>query len=235
MNRPTASALLCPRRPALRTLLLVAAAVAAGAAFAPRAENLSDHSPAPDPFRNLAVVGERELAAARGGLELGGLSLEFGADVRTYVDGSLALQTLVNMVDDRLVSHTISHIAPETAATNTAATGGGATNATTASTETNNTGMGPSAATAPGKVATTVNLAGLPSGSRVVLSNSSGITAVVHQVTRERIVSALVNTANNRVLQQKLNVNVTIHNFRQYQQAVRDALLNSQLGRSVMR
>jgi hypothetical protein len=232
---PTASALLRPRRPALRTLLLVAAAMASGAAFAPRAENLSAHSPASDPFRNLAVVDERELAAARGGLELGGLSLEFGADVRTYVDGSLALQTLVNMVDDRLVSHTISHIAPETAVTNTATdTGASANAATTASTEANNTGAA-SAPTAPGKVAATVNLAGLPNGSRVVLSNSSGITAVVHQVTRERILSALVNTANNRVLQQKLNVNVTIHNFRQYQQAVRDALLNSQLGRSVTR
>ncbi|HEX7852225.1 MAG TPA: hypothetical protein VF503_00855 [Sphingobium sp.] len=45
---------------------------------------------------HLVAMSDDELAAAHGGFDWGGMSITFGADIRTFIDGQLALQTLVN-------------------------------------------------------------------------------------------------------------------------------------------
>jgi len=45
---------------------------------------------------HLVELTDQEMADARGGFEWGGMSITFGADMKTYIDGQLALQTLVS-------------------------------------------------------------------------------------------------------------------------------------------
>jgi hypothetical protein len=45
---------------------------------------------------HLVAMSDEELAAAHGGFDWGGMSITFGADIRTFINGQLALQTLVN-------------------------------------------------------------------------------------------------------------------------------------------
>jgi len=46
------------------------------------------------------VVSDQELSELRGGFVWSGLDINFGADIRTYVDGNLVLQTVLNWTDD---------------------------------------------------------------------------------------------------------------------------------------
>ena len=45
------------------------------------------------------VVSDEELNELRGGFVWSGLDINFGADIRTYVDGNLVLQTVLNWTD----------------------------------------------------------------------------------------------------------------------------------------
>ena len=46
------------------------------------------------------LVSEDELDELRGGFAWSGLDINFGADIRTYVDGNLVLQTVLNWTDN---------------------------------------------------------------------------------------------------------------------------------------
>lgn len=50
----------------------------------------------PARMARLAIVPDADLANLHGGFDWGGMSITFGADIRTYLNGELALQTLVN-------------------------------------------------------------------------------------------------------------------------------------------
>lgn len=51
---------------------------------------------AEDPLASARPMTEEELAEARGGFEIAGLIISLGANLRTYLNGELALQTLFN-------------------------------------------------------------------------------------------------------------------------------------------
>jgi hypothetical protein len=71
-----------------------------------------------------------------------------------------------------------------------------------------------------------VDLGVLAQANGVVVNDSKGFTAVLHDITQERFVSAIVNTALGRQIDHEVNLNVTIHNFKQFQQAARKTLTN---------
>lgn len=151
------------------------------------------------------VLEEAQLAALRGGFSLRGLEMEFGASLRSFRDGRLLMETLVNITDQG--TRTTTHI-PH--------------GLDTVSTGTD---------TAPGATTSGVNLGGLADAGRVVVNDPRGVTAAVHQVTRQRILSVLVGRANDTALRQEAQVDVTVRNFSQFQQSVRQAMINRHLGR----
>lgn len=149
------------------------------------------------------VLDEAQLAALRGGFSLHGLEMEFGASLRSFRDGHLLMETLVNVTDQG--TRTTTRIPHGLDPINT----------------------GADAASG----ASGIDLAGLADAGRVVVNDPRGMTAAVHQVTRQRILSVLVSRANDTALRQEAQVDVTVRNFSQFQQSVRQALINSHLGR----
>lgn len=85
-----------------------------------------------------------------------------------------------------------------------------------------------------GTNAGTLNFGGAsPSGiggqAGVVLEDPSGLTTAIHSVTQEQILGAVFTTASNQQIRQEINVQVTIANFGQFQDAARTALFNGRL------
>ncbi|HEX7819435.1 MAG TPA: hypothetical protein VF463_02320 [Sphingobium sp.] len=85
-------------RPLSHRIALAMAAALIGAAAPPFQGDASDAPAFADTGKGLHLVAmsDDELSAAHGGFDWGGMSITFGADIRTFIDGQLALQTLVN-------------------------------------------------------------------------------------------------------------------------------------------
>jgi hypothetical protein len=58
----------------------------------------------PDPFAGLPVMELHELDQRRGGFEFQGLQFEFGANLRTFIDGVLALESVINIAKDGVIT-----------------------------------------------------------------------------------------------------------------------------------
>ncbi len=162
-------------------------------------------------FAGLAVVGDTELAALRGGFSLQGMQFEFGVNARTYVDGQLALETVFTLTDDSgpsIQSLPLSGTPDGTLAMNSGA---------------------------PGTLSGNMDLSALAGANGLVLTDSKGTTGILHQVNRDQILSVLINSADGRVIQQEFDINVTVGGFKQFQQAVGSALLNSRIADAVNR
>lgn len=193
------------------TLALMASAAAAGhnAGLAADAGN----GPAPrelaydQPFDALPTAGPDELAALRGGMRAGGLDLMFAANVRTLVNGALVLESAVNLTPG---GTTVTQ-------SNMPGTGVDATTLSFVSGQ----GAQPQALPA--------GLSGLAGQMGVVVEDSSGITTALHSVTREQILSVVLTSASDQQIRQEINVDVTIANFGEFQNAARSALLSGRL------
>lgn len=74
-----------------------------------------------------------------------------------------------------------------------------------------------------------VNPSGLTGQAGVVVEDPSGLTTALHSVTREQILGVLFTTASNQQIRQEINVEVTIANFGNFQDAARTALFNGRL------
>ncbi|WP_125179746.1 hypothetical protein [Thiohalobacter thiocyanaticus] len=135
-------------------------------------------SQAAEPFP-AQVLEDAQLAALRGGFSLRGLEMEFGASLRSFQDGRLLMETLVNVTDQGTrTTRTIPHAVDALAA-------------------------GPGAAAPAGTADPSgIDLGGLGDAGRVTVSDARGITAAVHQVTRQRILSVLVSRATDTALRQ---------------------------------
>lgn len=101
----------------IRGVLIMLAMAFGGIALAgaelpaqPVASEAAD-APAPAPrtdrLAHMTPLSDSELAEARGGFDWGGMNISFGADVQTYLDGQLALRTLVNWSASGATTQTI--------------------------------------------------------------------------------------------------------------------------------
>ncbi len=165
-------------------------------------------------FSALAVINETELGAMRGGFTLGGLDVEFGANMRTFIDGTLALESVVALTESGPV---VQQVTP---------TGGAAVP--------NTAGMSlifadGSSATLKDATPSNVDLTALAGAHGIVLNDRKGFTTVLHRVNKDQILSVLINTASGRAIRNDLELTVTLTNFTQSQQAARSALLNGRL------
>lgn len=60
------------------------------------------------PLPHMTAMTDAEMAAAHGGFDWGGMNITFGADVQTYLNGQLALQTVVNWTANGATTQTIA-------------------------------------------------------------------------------------------------------------------------------
>lgn len=160
-----------------------------------------------DVFSEIAVISDNELGGIRGGFRVGGLDINIGAIVRTFIDGRLALQSQLTVANNGSFKNTITSPASL-----------GIPGAIVIS----KNGAGPSlqAVTPKG-----VNLNGLEGSEGIVINDSRGFTAVLQNISKDRILNTIVNQSSGRKIQHKVDVDVTIKNFSQLQRATRRAML----------
>lgn len=53
----------------------------------------------------------------------------------------------------------------------------------------------------------------------VVINDTNGLTQVMHDLTRNRVVSAIFNQASQRQIRQEIDIDITVSNFREVQRA----------------
>lgn len=208
-------------------------------------------------FAACEILDHDELAARRGGFEFAGLKFEFGANIRSYFDNRLVLESMINFTSDGATRQQITELPSSVALTGVApstsspssSTSAAATPQTPAAVRSNEAAVSmvePSAlaATTPASVQSnavaaqtpaTVDLSGLRDAVGVSVNDYKGYTAALHQVTRERITGLIINTASGRDLRQELEVRVDVANFRQFQQSARQNLINSRLGTTALK
>lgn len=163
-------------------------------------------------FAGLTVIKENVLGTMRGGFRVGGLDIGIGANVRTLFDGQVALESLITLTESGLVSRPVG-------ANGETATRPGLTII----------GSGGSQSRLRDSAPASVRLPGLNGSQGAVLNDNRGFTASLHQITRDRILSTVINQASGRRIRHEINVDVTIRNFRQFQQAVRSAVLPNRI------
>jgi hypothetical protein len=160
------------------------------------------------PFDAIPTASLDLLAALRGGLRVGGLDMEFAANVRTLVNGTLVLESIANLTPGGTV----------TTQSNMPSTG---VDPMTLSFVSGQGGAQSSALPA--------TLSGLAGQSGVVVGDPTGVTTALHSVTREQILGVIFTTASNQQIRQEINVEVTVANFGRFQDAARSALFNGRL------
>lgn len=146
------------------------------------------------------TLSDEELSRLRGGFSLQGLELNFGAEIRTYLDGKLVLQTNINWNQDgasraEFVSDALSR--PDAAQLHAGALSGGGINFSL-------------------------------SGQQVFLAND-GQTALLHR-TEGALQNILLNTASNVDARQEVDATLDLANAGSYLDLARDARLADSLG-----
>lgn len=161
-----------------------------------------------DPFHSIPTASPEHLATLRGGFRVGGLDMEFAANVRTLVNGTLVLEsttsltpggslaTQSNMPTVGVNPQTLSFVSGQ---------GSGQSTPLPAS------------------------LSGLAGHTGVVVEDPTGLTTALHSVTREQILGVILTTASDQQIRQEINVEVTVSNFGQFQESVRSALFSGRL------
>lgn len=204
--------------------LTVMAAAGSGATGAEPLPTTAD-----DDFPNLPALAAEELRTLRGGFEFAGLKFDFAAQLRTYVDGRLALETLISYTGSGAVTQHRPMAQPNnpgqpvpssTPPTQTAAPNAGE------SVQLLGPGQGrtPAQLNLPG-----IDLSGLKNATGILINDRKGAILALHEANRECITSMVVNQATGRDIRQELNVDVTVRNFQQFRDTMRDTLLSNRL------
>ncbi|MFQ3788638.1 hypothetical protein [Halomonas sp. A29] len=146
-------------------------------------------------FALLEPLEEAELQALRGGFEIAGIDMSFGATLQTLIDNvrmdtvfvihpsgtEVVSQTITqyDLIDGQVVSrvgqgsgNTIVELTPDG-----------------------------------------INLAGMKDFAGLVVNDSKGFTSVFHTVTKNAILGSVVSDASERDIQQQLNIGVQVNNL----------------------
>ncbi|MEJ2685844.1 MAG: hypothetical protein P8124_01305 [Gammaproteobacteria bacterium] len=184
-----------------------AAVVAAGALLLSPWVGVQARDMATGLFAGLQVASEQELAERRGGFDFAGMTFKFGAQVRTVIDGQLALQSTY-----------VLDAGGQLSGQQSIGAGARALDAATA------------AQLVEAGLQQGVDAVGAAAGAGVIVQDAKGSTLAVHEVSQRRVIGLLANTASDRRIQQQIDVTVSVARFRQFQQAVRDTLLSNRIG-----
>lgn len=139
---------------------------------------------------DIEVMSVEDMEAARGGFEIGGLNINFGATVTTLVNGIPALVTTLTWTDvGSFIEETVGDVGENIA------------------------DMSPEQLTALG-------LDGLENAGGVVIEDEAGVTALVHNITEGALQNIIINNATGRDLSQEIDVTLTLPGFEQIQQSL---------------
>jgi len=162
-------------------------------------------------FRDVETASLDEMSDMRGGFSVGGLELAIGANIRTFIDGALVLESMAQVTASGMVSEVVS--------TATAPPGGGVT-----------FNFGGDANTSLQDIApANINLGALSDDKGVAINDSNGFSAALHRITQNQILGVIVNAADGRNLRQELDIEITVANFGGFQQSIRSAIMNGRL------
>jgi hypothetical protein len=152
---------------------------------------------------DFAIVPDEELAEARGGFSWQGVEIGLGAEIRTYIDGALVLQTNISWSAlgaqrSQVVSGTLT---PADAAQLQAGilNGGGIR---------------------------------MQVGGQSVFLANGGQTAIFHDA-EGTIQNVLINRASNITARQEIDVALDLHNFGQFQQQMNQSRVVDVIGDAV--
>lgn len=198
--------------------------------------NSAKYMRAGDRFHNMTVIGERELDDLRGGFSIGGLEIDFGVAVRTLVDGALAFETRASFTGTDLVSDPQHLTSGQRAANvNVISTESqfGAPDASPRSTPIRSGNV--SGQSINEIVPQRMDLSGLTSASGVVINDDKGFTAILHDITRSRILSAVITASDGRDIRHEMNIKVIVSNFNEFHQNALSASLKNRFSNALGR
>lgn len=182
-----------------------------------------------DAFANLDPLPEAELAAQRGGFTVGGISFRFGAQVRTFVDGRLALETrLVPDATGNWVRVADAGLSGAGGETNGQASGVSVFESVAVGdgrTLSRQIGGGASANGLPADLREVVR-----QGSGIVLEDADGVTTVLHQLPSGVPANLVISSGSGRTIVQSTTIDIGIENFESVSQAAARARL-AEIGR----
>lgn len=180
-----------------------------------------------DPFAGVEVLGATEMANKRGGfLDAAlGISLSLGANIRTSINGSLVLETLVNFASGgaTTVTHTVAPGAADIVGLTFLSADGSAV------------GTIPGMRTM-GNAVTLTALNGVeitvPAGFEgLVARTDTGVAAAVNKITAEQFANLVINadpgsitdsgTPIQSTILQTLEINIDVQGFAALQQSIR--------------
>jgi hypothetical protein len=138
----------------------------------------------------IEVMSDTDMEEHRGGFEVAGININFGATVTTLVNGVPALVTNLTWTDvGTFVEETVGEI-------------------------------GQNINTMTPEQLTTLGLDGLENAGGVVIEDEAGVTALVHNVTEGALQNIIINNATGRDLSQEIDVTLTLPGFELIQQAL---------------
>lgn len=143
---------------------------------------------------DVVVMDEADMAEHRGGFEINGIEINFGAVITTYVNGIPALTTTLTWTDvGTFVEETVGDIGEQVE------------------------NLTPEARDA----------LGLPdTASGIVITDQSGVTALVHNITEGSLQNIVINNASGRDLSQDIDVTLELPGF----EAMQNSLILEHLG-----
>ncbi|AYG94329.1 hypothetical protein D8I30_03365 [Brevundimonas naejangsanensis] len=168
--------------------------------------------PAPEVFAAVAGPGPQamtddDLAEARGGfMTAGGFTFGFGAVVRSYVNGQLALKTQLTWTPAGPVTQQTQHSVP---------------------------GVQDLASAMQGLAAGGIDLSGLQNAGGVAVIDSDGATAILHNITTSQLQNLIINNADNRNIRQEMELNLFLPDLAAIQADSRMQNYGSQILRDI--
>ncbi|MGL6215192.1 hypothetical protein [Billgrantia desiderata] len=146
-------------------------------------------------FSHLPPLDEAELEELRGGFQLAGLDMSFGATLQTLVD-NVRMDTVfvIHPTGVEMVSQSVSQQ--------------GAIEGQVVS----RVGQG-SGNTIMELTPNGISLVGMQDLSGLVVNDTKGFTSVFHSVTKNAILGSVVSDASERDIQQRLDIGVQINNL----------------------
>ena len=165
----------------------VAGAMALGGCLAVTVPAMADEQRY-ETYDGSPIASADQLGAMRGGLQVAGLDLSFGATVRTFVNGTLAAETVFTLNDAGGMDHQTTVL-----------------NSALLTPVSGDTGISDG----------NLNLPALAGASGFVVNDPSGSAAALTSINLQHAQNIVVNTVPGLDLQQLVDMSLTVQNFAQ--------------------
>ena len=177
-------------------------------------------------YDGVEVLAAADLGDMRGAyIDAFGILVEFGAEIRTIIDGTPVFQTNLLMNETGGFDRTLVFLPDPTI---DMAAAGMSTVTTSGGVEVQLVGeIGSALADV---LPADVDLSGLNGASGFVIRDVTGVTAILHDVEVGRVVNTIANTARGRDVTQEMDVTITLHNMESFTENARLERLRSALG-----